>query len=166
MSYHPVLDYIHATALGQFMVNVPVAFSVCETLHFIGLCLLIGSLLIVDLRLMDLMKGIPIRLALKFVPIAIFGLVINKATGLCFYTFNPVGYWTNWMFLVKMGLFVAASANALFFTFVEEKRVLALPEGAPMDRVTRITAAMSLTLWILVLIAGRMLPVTQTEGNG
>jgi hypothetical protein len=162
---HPLLNGIHETALGHFMVDQSWFFSVCETLHFFGLSLLMGSLLIVDLRLMDFMKGVPVRLALRFVPFAIAGLVINVVTGICFYASNPQGYWTNWLFVVKMGLVVLATANALYFTFVEEKHLLALPEGAPMPRGTKIFAFASLLLWTLVLIAGRALPAT-SDGNG
>ena len=165
MPEHPFLDRLHDNPLGQFMTDVSWFFAVCETLHFFGLCLLMGSLLIVDLRLMDFIKGVPVRLALRFVPFAIAGLIINILTGILFIVSNPAGYFTNWMFLLKMTLVVIAGANALYFTFVEEKHVLALPEGAPMPRGTKILAFASLLMWTLVLIAGRALPAT-SDGSG
>ena len=165
MPEHPFLDRVHDTPLGQFMADASWVFSVCETLHFFGLCLLMGSLLIVDLRLMDFMKGVPVRLALRFVPFAIVGLVINLSTGILFIVANPIGYFTNWMFILKLTLVGAAGVNALYFTFVEQKHILALPEGAPMPKATKILALASLVMWTLVLIAGRALPAT-SDGSG
>ena len=162
---HPILDQINASPLGQMMLDYSWLFSLCETLHFIGLCLLMGSLLVVDLRLAEVMKDLPVRVALRFVPFAIAGLLINITTGILFFVSNPAGYWGNWMFLLKMALVILATGNALYVTFVEEKHILALPEGAPMPRMTKITAWASLVLWTLVLIAGRALPVT-SDGNG
>jgi len=160
------LAWVGQTPLSGFMVQTPIAFSVCETLHFIGLCLLIGALLIVDLRMLGLMRVITLRMALKFIPIAIIGFVINAVTGVMFFTSNPPGYWTNWMFWVKMALILAAGLNAIWFAVFEERKVLAVPQGSDVDRATKISAGLSLGLWLLVLLSGRLLPLTQTLGNG
>lgn len=160
-------DWITSTPLGKFMTDSPMAFSLCETLHFIGLCLLLGAMLIVDLRLLGMMKQTPVRVALQFLPIAIVGFAINLLTGICFYSFNPRSYSENWMFGLKMALIVLAGLNALYFTFFEQNRVLRTPEGEKFDVQTRIAATLSLVLWVAVIIAGRLLPVTQGEfGSG
>jgi uncharacterized membrane protein len=153
--------WVSNSALGQFMVNSAVAFPLSETFHFIGLCALMGALLVVDLRLLGLMSDVPPKLVLQFLPIAIGGFLINLITGVCFFAANPEGYSTNWMFWLKMGLVGLAGVNALYFTVVEEKRVLATPDGAQFDLQTRTTAALSLILWTGVIVAGRLLPVTQ-----
>lgn len=158
---------IQGTPLGQFMLASTSAFTVCETLHFIGLCILLGALMVVDLRLLGVMKSTPASIALKFVPVAVFGFMINLLTGLCFISFNPEGYFTNWMFWTKMGLVSLAGLNAIYFTFVEQPRVLRTPQGETFDAGTRITAALSLALWVAVIVAGRLLPVTQgAAGSG
>lgn len=159
--------WVSNSALAKFMVGSAVAFPLCETFHFIGLCLLLGALLVVDLRLLGLMKEVSPKLVLRYVPIAIVGFVINLLTGVCFFAFNPVGYGGNWMFWVKMGLIALAGVNALYFTLVEERRVVATPEGAPFDLQTRTIAVLSLVLWMAVIVAGRLLPVTQGfQGTG
>jgi hypothetical protein len=59
-------------------------------------------------------------------------------------------------------LFIAvAGANALEFTFVEQPKILALPDGADehFGLGIKISAALSLVLWILVILAGRLLPI-------
>jgi hypothetical protein len=73
-------------------------FSVCQTIHFFGLCLLLGSLLVIDLRLLGLMKRTPVSAVLKFVPVAIVGFTLNLLSGICFLAYNAPLYATNWMF--------------------------------------------------------------------
>ena len=149
------------SALGQFMATSTFAFPLFETFHFIGLCALMGALLVVDLRLLGFMRDVSPKIVLQFLPIAIGGFVINLVTGAGFFAFNPEGYGTNWMFWLKMGLVGLAGLNALYFTVVEEKRVLAAADGAQFDLQTRVAAGLSLILWVGVIVTGRLLPVTQ-----
>lgn len=153
--------WISSTPLSQYMRQDANVFSVCQTIHFFGLCLLLGAILVIDLRLLGLMKRTPVEAVLKFVPVAILGFVLNLLTGICFLAYNPQLYATNWMFWVKMGAVLLAGLNMLFFTFVEQPRVLKTPAGEPFDAATRICAILSLTLWVAVIVAGRLLPVTQ-----
>ncbi len=161
MNHREIYDWIANTPLSQYMRQEQDVFSVCQTIHFFGLCLLLGSLLVIDLRLLGLMKRTPVSAVLKFVPVAIVGFTLNLLSGICFLAYNAPLYATNWMFWVKMGLVLLAGLNMLFFTFVEQPRVLNTPDGQSFDTATRISAVLSLTLWVAVIVAGRLLPVTQ-----
>lgn len=167
MNDQQIYYWITSTPLSQYMKQDQWAFSICETIHFFGLCLLLGGILVIDLRLLGMMKRTPVAAALRFVPIAIFGFTLNLLTGLCFLAYNPAGYATNWMFWFKMGLILLAGINMLFFTVFEQPRVLKTPVGESYDVATRICAILSLTLWVAVIVAGRLLPVTQgAAGKG
>ncbi|HWA21036.1 MAG TPA: DUF6644 family protein [Caulobacterales bacterium] len=157
--------WVLGTPLSHFMVGDAWAFTISETLHFIGLCILLGAMLIVDLRLLGLMKSTPVDVALNFLPVAIFGFTINFLTGITFFFSNPEGYATNWMFWLKMSLIILAGLNALYFTLFEQPRVLRTPEGQSFDAQTRVAAALSLLIWVAVIVAGRLLPVTQGEAG-
>ena len=156
-----IYSWIAGTPLSQFMKQDQNVFAVCQTIHFFGLCLLLGAILVIDLRLLGLMKRTPVEAVLKFVPVAIFGFVLNLLTGICFLAYNPGLYATNWMFWVKMGAVLLAGLNMLYFTFIEQPRVLKTPADEPFDSATRTCAVLSLTLWVAVIVAGRLLPVTQ-----
>ena len=167
MTDQDIYSWIQSTSLSQYLQQDQYAFSVCETIHFFGLCLLLGAILVIDLRLLGLMKRTPVQAVMKFVPIAIVGFGLNLLTGLCFLAYNPEGYATNWMFWLKMGLVLLAGLNMLFFTLVEQPRILQTPAGEQFTAITRFCAVLSLTLWIAVIIAGRLLPVTQgAAGKG
>ncbi len=161
MTDKQIYYWIAGTPLSQFMKQDQNVFAVCQTIHFFGLCLLLGAILVIDLRLLGLMKRTPVEAVLKFVPVAIFGFVLNLLTGICFLAYNPKLYATNWMFWVKMSAVLLAGLNMLFFTFVEQPRVLKAPADQPFDAATRICAVLSLTLWVAVIVTGRLLPVTQ-----
>ena len=167
MNDKEIYYWITSTPLAWYMRQDQWAFSICETIHFFGLCLLLGGVLVIDLRLLGLMKRTPVAAVLKFAPVAIFGFGLNLLTGICFLSYNPEGYATNWMFWLKMGLVLLAGLNMLFFTIVEQPRVLKAPIGESYGPVTRICAILSLTLWVAVIVAGRLLPVTQgAAGKG
>ena len=166
-----ISDHLYELAkfnwLGEFMRSEKWAFATGETLHFIGLSLLVGAMMIVDLRLLGFMKAMPYRVAFKFLPIALLGFVINLCTGLMFIATEPRNYGTNPAFWVKMGLIGLGGLNALWFTLVEHRRVSALPDGQSADAGSKVAAILSLLLWVAVIAAGRLLPTfASPEGGG
>jgi len=153
-----ILHRIKETWLGATVRESTWLFAAGETLHFIGLSMLVGALLIIDLRLLGFMRTVPIRAALAFLPFAIVGFVINLATGIEFFVNDPFMYWPNPAFRLKMFLILVAGLNALIFTVMEHRRVLVLGDGEKTSLFTKATAALSLGLWLTVLLLGRLLP--------
>lgn len=159
-----VLELFKTSAFGRAMEQIPWLFSAFETLHFVGLCFLIGSLLFVDLRMLGFFRSADIRAVMKLIPVAMAGFALNAVTGLGFFCNNPSGYWTNPMFKLKLAFIAVAGLNALWFTVVEQRKLASLPAEAGwfVHPSARLTAALSLFLWFLVILAGRLLPVFQT----
>ena len=156
-----ILSWFMFNPLGEAMRTVPWLFPLGQVLHFFGLCFLIGAILIVDLRLLGFLRKLKVEAALALIPVAIWAFVLNVVTGLAFFTSDPGRYWLNPAFKLKMAAVVLAGVNALWFTFVAQRRVLALPQGAPAALGTKITAVLSLTFWFSVILLGRLLPVYQ-----
>ena len=154
-------DFVHWTRdswLGVAGRDLFWVFPLAEILHFFGLCLLIGSMLIVDLRLLGFAKRAPLQSVLGFVPWAMIGLVINTATGIVFLCTSPENYWPSTAFRFKLAAIGLGAINALWFKFMEERRVLALPADAVPDARTKCFAMLSLIVWTVVIILGRFLP--------
>src|SRR5262249_20401912 len=126
MSEAEVLAWIKALPPGVAVRQSTWLFAAGETLHFIGLCLMVGGLLIVDLRLVGSIRKVPMRGALAFLPFVIVGFLINLATGIEFFVSNPVMYWPNPAFKLKMFLILVAGLNALVFTVMEHRHVLVM----------------------------------------
>ena len=133
-------------------------FPLAEIFHFFGLCLLMGAMIMIDLRLLGFAKRVSVANILDLVPAAIAGLIINTLSGIVFLCTYPENYWPSTAFRFKMLAIVLGGLNALWFKWAEAPRLAALPEGAEMDSRTKATAALSLFIWTLVIVLGRLLP--------
>jgi hypothetical protein len=161
----PTLDAIGnwmiTTPVYDFMVNVGWAFAAAETLHFMALTLLLGSLLVVDLRGMGLLRFIPFEQAHKLVPLAIGAFVVNVITGLSFVFSNPWMYFPNMGFWWKMLFIIFAGINALVFEILVFRPYRNGNTAIADSNLAKITSALSLAFWFTVLILGRFLPWTE-----
>lgn len=157
MSEAEILRWFRDTSYGELVRDVYWLFSALEIVHFMALCVLFGAILFVDLRLLGLNKRIPLDVCLRFIPVALIAFVFSLASGLGFFCSAPLDYWPNPSFRIKMLLIVLAGANALWFAAVE-RRV-----GAESTMSTRVSAGLSIALWVTVIVLGRLLPYTGTS---
>jgi Family of unknown function (DUF6644) len=158
---HALLQWLHDSWLGEYARHTFWVFTTGLVIHFIGLCLLLGAMLVVDLRLLDLLKGVAIRAVTALLPLAIVGFCLNLLTGFVFFCFDPFGYWQNPAFRTKMVLVLIAGLNALF-VHVTAREVLASKD--PDQRtgaLLKLNAAGSLLIWFSVILFGRMIVAFQ-----
>jgi hypothetical protein len=158
MTEADMLHWIKDTSLGGTVRQSRWLFAAGETLHFIGLSLMVGGLLIVDLRLLGFIRRVPIRAALAFLPFVLVGFFINLVTGIEFFAADPFMYWPSPAFKLKMSLILLAGLNALLFTVMEHRHVLVLGDDEEISTFTRVAAGLSLALWFCVILLGRLLP--------
>jgi hypothetical protein len=156
-----------STGVNDFVATHDWVWPVCEILHFFGMALIIGTIGLVDLRILGIGKGIPIKSLERFVPLGVIGFCINLFTGLTFVGGNPVGgpqeYLTNLAFLLKMLLILIAGVNLLaFYAFGIARAANAVaPDGtAPVS--AKVVAGVSLAAWIGVIIFGRYIMYNDT----
>ena len=69
-----ILTWLQNSAYGEAARNYAWLFPSLETIHFLGLCILLGALLMLELRLVGIAPKIPAAPSLKFIPIAILYL--------------------------------------------------------------------------------------------
>jgi uncharacterized membrane protein len=152
----PARGLIDAAAVGKFVVGAPWMWPTCETLHFVGLSLLLGVVLAVDLRMLGVMKNISFMTLHRLLPWGILGFGINVLTGMLFFVGAPEQYTTNGAFQWKIALVMIAAVNALYFTVIDETWVLGPGDDAPM--MAKLMAASAMVLWVGVMFCGSMLP--------
>lgn len=111
--------------------------------HILGLGLLVGATIPLDLRHLGVWRSIPMGMATRLLrPVAAAGLVLALLAGAALFAVAAREYWGMTLFRVKMGLLALALLNA----------------GATLIRpAARWQAAASLMLWPAILICGRML---------
>ena len=93
------------------MLDNPWVWPICEVFHFVGLCLLFGVVLLVNLRLLGVIEGVALADVNRLLPWAMAGLGINIVTGMLFFLAAPDQYTQNPAFTWKMGLVLARRAQ-------------------------------------------------------
>ena len=91
----------------------------CETLHFVGLCLLLGVVLTVDLRMLGVGKTLSFAALYQLLPLGMLGFTINLVTGMIFFVATPDQY-TGFLFFLKMVLVALGAVNVLYFMLFDE----------------------------------------------
>jgi hypothetical protein len=161
--FDPFAKWAYDTWLGHEMRDHQWLWSACETLHFLGLSMMVGAIAILDLRILGIAKQLPIRPLHRLIPWGIAGFVTNMITGFMFYTGDAPQYTHNIAFQYKMLFVGLAGLNILYFYGAGvSHRAEAIPAGgdAPLD--AKVVAASSLLLWFGVMYWGRMLPFIGT----
>jgi hypothetical protein len=148
--------WLSTTTLANLM-NGPWEWPIAESLHFIGLSLLIGTVGLFDLRLLGLGKQIPFAALHRLIPWGIGGYVLNILTGICFLTTAADQYMYNPAFHLKVLSMSIAGVNVLLFytTMFQKVKLLGPGENAPLP--ARIIGGVSLTCWLAVILFGRLL---------
>src|SRR5512134_1857411 len=102
------------TAVDDFMTTAW-AWPTIESLHFLGLCMLIGGVGTFDLRLLGVGRRIPIAAVHRLIPWGIAGFAINIMTGVLFVMTEPDQYIYNPSFHLKLLFMTIAGVNASLF---------------------------------------------------
>jgi uncharacterized membrane protein len=146
-----------ARVIGDAMVNLKWGWPASETVHFIGLSLLFGVVLLIDLRMLGFMKAIPYSTLHRLLPWGVLGFGVNVVTGILFFIGAPPDFYVNnTVFIWKLALILVAGANAMYFTVVKQTWSLGAGDAAPL--AAKVAAASGIVLWVGVIFCGQMLP--------
>lgn len=156
------LGALEASGVGRAMREWLWLYPSVEVVHIVGIGLLFGSIAVLDLRLLGLSRSIPVRrLAAHVLPWTAGSFLLIMPSGLLMFTAHATEFIQSGVFVLKMLLILAGGLNAALFHAItyrtadvwdsEEMRALPPPPSA------RLSAALSLVLWIAVIACGRLL---------
>ncbi len=149
--------WLEDSSIHDWVIGSTWTWPMLESLHFLGLSLLLGALIFVDLRVLGFAGKAPIKEMHAFVPIAVLGFTLNLITGILFLFGDPFRYFPNLAFQAKMFAILLAGLNVLYFELKVHPRIRESGDaGVGIDG--KIVAALSLIFWIFVVVAGRMIP--------
>ena len=152
-------QYLQNTSVSLFLQSQAAwLWPIAETLHFIGLALLIGATGFFDLRLLGFMKQVPLTTARQFMPLALCGFGLNLTTGMLFFLALPSQYVVSWAWWGKLAFLLVAGLNAMFFETTQGARALTIGAGEDTPLTFKVVGVVSLLAWFAVLYFGRMLP--------
>lgn len=153
-----IVEFLKSTSLSRAMVSEPWLWPLCETLHFIGLSLLVGIVGLLDVRLLGYLRRVPIASLRALLPWGIAGFVINLITGVMFFVGAPGQYISNSAWWFKVLFLALAGVNALYFETTQSHQLAALGPYDDTPQRYKVIGAVSLFSWFMVLYWGRMLP--------
>ena len=127
------------------------AFPFVNALHIIGIALLFGAVVALDLRLLGWRReaGEADRLRRLLVPVAIFGLLLAVPAGLAMFATDARGYAASPLFQAKMLVIAVAIVNALWLRRIDWRR------SAARGRLAMGGGA-SILLWLTAILLGRL----------
>jgi len=152
------VTWLQATRLSQAIVYNTWIWPACETLHFIGLALVIGIVGFFDLRLIGFFRRVSVNAARELMPFAIAGFALNLSTGLVFLIGHPEQYAHNIAFWYKVGSLALAGLNAAIFETWVGARTVHVGAGDDTPLSAKAFGVVSIAAWFSVLVWGRMLP--------
>lgn len=146
-----LMQWIAGSALANAMNGPEWVFPTVESIHFLGFAFLVGTIAIVDLRLLGLGMRQPAGdLERRFAPWTYAGLAMMLTTGPAMFSADAVIYSLNPSFRIKM----MCLATALLFNFTLHR---AVARRNRTGAAARLAACVSLLLWTGVVGAGRMI---------
>jgi hypothetical protein len=148
------MTWLDSTRLSAWMVY-PWVWPTLEIFHFLGLTLLMGTVVLLDLRLLGMGKGLPVGPLHQFIPWGIAGFIVNLITGLLFFVGSPTAYAYNIAFQLKMIAILLAGMNVLVFYLILFRKAEALGPGDDAPLAAKCVAGTSLFLWLSVIVLGR-----------
>lgn len=147
------LAWLAALPAAEVLRSSAWAYPLAEVVHLVGLALLVGSVFVVDLRLMGAGRALPLHTLMRFVlPWTLASLLLIVPSGLLLFLAHAPELAANPAFRIKLALLMLAALNAWFFH--RSFNVEAVPKSMARGRHA---AWISLTLWLSIIAAGRLI---------
>jgi hypothetical protein len=148
-------EWLESTGVANAIRTMPWMYPAFETAHYIGLSLLVGGILLIDLRTLGFARVLPLRSMIGLLPFVWVGFLINVVTGSLLFIYGATSFGTNGAFGLKMTFMVFAGLNALAFDLaVRRSRSDWVAADRPPTSV-KVFATLSLLLWVCVVTTGR-----------
>lgn len=156
MPFNDLFKAIQASPIGSTISQSTWMFPTIETIHVIAIATVIGTIVMVDLRLVGVAsKERPVSaLTHELLPWTWGAFAVALASGLLLFTSRAADYMAVPAFIIKFAVMAVAAANMLVFHFTTYRSVSAWDLGRPVT-AARVAGGLSLLLWAVVVICGR-----------
>jgi hypothetical protein len=161
MSILEICEWIANTSVSLGIRESIWTYPIIESVHVLGLTLFLGLLLLWDTRLLGfVLRRVPVSaLWRQLFPWIAFGAIIVTISGSLLFWSDPVKFYGNIFFRVKVVALLLAAANALAYHLGIERRLVEW-DTAATPRAAKIAGATSIAVWAVVVIVGRLIAYT------
>lgn len=158
----PLWQGLENSSVGQFVASSTWAFPTIETLHVIFFVIVLGTIVVMDIRMLGLTStSYPLtRLSKDTLRLTWIAFICAAITGSLLFVSKATSYVINPYFQRKMICMALAGANMVVFEFLTWRGVKNWDIGGAIPTATKVSAALSLIFWILVVFFGRTVGFT------
>lgn len=155
----PILRWLQDSVLGDAVRSTQFMYPTLESLHILGIAVLVGPAFAFDLRLLGVGRSLVsvTKAARYLLPVSHVGLAIAVVTGILLFSAQAVGVAGSGAAPWKLGLLGLAGLNVIVFHRGVHRRVDEWADAAETPVAARVTAVVSMTTWTGVIFAGRFL---------
>jgi hypothetical protein len=149
------LAWLEHTGIANAIRTTPWMYPTFETLHYVGLSLLVGGIMLIDLRVLGVARQLPLKSMIGLLPFVWVGFIINATTGTLLFIYGATSFGTNNAFFLKMAFMVVAGLNALAFDLAVRRSGSDWVGADRPPSYVKVFATLSFVLWLGVVTAGR-----------
>ena len=162
MFLKPVWQALEGSAVGGYVASSEWAFPMLESVHVIALVTVVGTVAVMDLRLLGLASkdSAVTQLSRDTLPYTWGAFVLAFITGSLLFVSKATAYMVNPWFLWKIGFLVLAGLNMAVFHVFTWKTVKTWDNDADVPTGGKIAGALSLLFWLAVIFCGRLIGFT------
>jgi len=166
MTIATLLDGLYATSLAAEIRENEFAFPAIETVHVLAITLVVGSIAVLDLRLLGwASRDRPVsRLSADVLPVTWTAFGFAVLSGFLLFASNAPKYLENPYFRAKLALLALAGLNMLVYQFLVSRDLAAWDAVGATPRAPRVAAGLSLLFWTGVVACGRWVGFTMLAG--
>jgi len=154
------LEWLQGTWVGLLVAESLWGYPLLETIHSLGMAMLIGSLGLINLRVLGVKRDLPMLGMRQLLPLAWLGFTLNAISGTLLFTSDAVYFFESYTFRIKMVLIVLGGLNAALLGQRVFREAAAGAAPALPTAGTKWIAATSLVFWFGAVIAGRLIAYT------
>jgi len=150
-------QWLNDSGIGTSIRESDYLFPVIETVHVLAITLLVGTVAVLDLRLLGVvMKKEPVRdVARQILPLTWVGFAVMFVSGFLLFWAEAAKSYNNPAFRMKLVLLLAVGLNPLIFHTTIYRKVDAWGGASVTPARAQLAAVLSLTLWTGIIVAGR-----------
>jgi hypothetical protein len=146
------LVWLEATGLAEWVRSSIPGYPSMIALHAIGMAVMVGLSLVIDMRVLGWFSGIPLNALQRFFRIAWLGFGINFLSGGALFSAQATTYITDWVFMTKMALVLLGAITA---AILQPALAKAGPNGV-LSGGTKAVAGLAIIFWVVAIIMGRL----------
>src|SRR3954468_3786146 len=156
-------NWLPATPVSQTIQTIDWIVPAVQTIHILGVAAVVSSALMINLRLLGVRSydQSVARVAARFLPFIWWPLLMLLATGTILIVAEPARALENPLFLLKMGLLIAAAGVTLACQLPIRSNAAFWEQSPRRKRAGQLIASTSIPLWIAIICAGRWIAYVQ-----